>query len=218
MAREAKEQYLSKLYQFPILITTGRLAPEKRLIYLLRVFIELKKIKNDIRFVLIGDGPDLGPLLQICNSANLRTSQGSFTDETPDVIFLGNQRNVFKYLNGASLYLLNSSSEGFPNGMVEAMICDVPVMSSDCPYGPREILAPELNILQLDKAHVNSRGILMPLDNSEKNIATWVGTIASVLDDAELKTRLSKGGRERILEFDTERIISQWLSVITPPS
>jgi glycosyltransferase involved in cell wall biosynthesis len=197
-------------------VTSGRLAPEKRLIFLLRIFIELKKKKPNVRFLFIGDGPELNALLKICESANLRASQGSFDGETPDVIFVGNQRNVFKYLRGASLYLLNSSSEGFPNGMVEAMICDVPVMSSDCPYGPREILAPELNVIQLDRAIVNSRGILMPLDNSDDHLETWVRAIILVLEDTDLRTRLSQGGSERICEFDKEKIISQWLSVITP--
>ena len=102
--------------------------------------------------------------------------------------------------------------------MVEAMICDVPIMSADCPYGPREILAPELKTHQLDEAYVNTRGILMPLDNSEKNVDLWVKTIATVLEDTKLKSQLSEGGREKIREFNNDYIISQWLAIISAAS
>src|SRR5688572_7815722 len=59
LSAEPKQGNLNNLYEFPILITTGRLAREKRLDYLIKVFIALKKIRNDVRFILIGDGPEL---------------------------------------------------------------------------------------------------------------------------------------------------------------
>ena len=61
------------------MVTTGRLAPEKRLPYLIQVFMGLKKIKPDVRFVIVGDGPELKKLIILCNEANLQISEGYYT-------------------------------------------------------------------------------------------------------------------------------------------
>ena len=60
-----------------------------------------------------------------------------------DVLFPGVLNPPFTLLAQADVYALTSSKEGFPNALVEAMAVGVPVISTDCPTGPREILAPE---------------------------------------------------------------------------
>jgi glycosyltransferase involved in cell wall biosynthesis len=211
-----KEEFLDKFYESPVLVTTGRLAPEKRLSYLLKVFAELRSFKTNVKFIFIGDGPELQQLLKLCQETSLLTNYDSLNGKIPDVIFMGNQENVFKYLNGSSVFLLNSSSEGLPNGMIEAMICGIPVIASDCPYGPKEILAPELNIITVDKPHITSNGILMPLDNSKENILIWAQTINALLDDERLRDRLSDCGRERSRIYHKETIMAQWIAMLLP--
>jgi glycosyltransferase involved in cell wall biosynthesis len=180
------------------------------------VFAELRKLKNNVKFIFVGDGPELDRLLKFCNETSLLTNYDPLAVKIPDVMFMGIQENVFKYLNGSSVFLLNSSSEGLPNGMIEAMICGIPVIASDCPYGPKEILAPDVNTLGVSEPYVTSNGILMPLDNSEENLRTWAQTINSLLDDEQLRHRLSKGGRERTQIYDKEAIVAQWVAMLQP--
>ena len=59
------------------------------------------------------------------------------------ILFSGRQRNPYNYLKNSNCYVFPSLFEGFPNALVEAMICGLPVISSDCKSGPKEILSPE---------------------------------------------------------------------------
>ena len=214
-SKELKEGILEELYQHPTIVTTGRLAPEKRLPYLVQIFKELKQIKRDVRFVIVGEGPERKKIIEICEQTNLRLSEDFYTKEMPDVFLTGNQQNVFKYLHGSSLYLMNSSSEGFPNGMIEAMICGVPIISTDCPYGPREILAPEIHrSFEVIKQYNTPCGILMPLPNSNGERALWVNAIISILDNDVFRNQMVDKGKERVKEFDKTAILSKWSSLI----
>lgn len=215
LSLEPKEESMNGLYQDPILITTGRLAPEKGLKQLLHVFHGLKKKNKNLRLVIVGEGPMYNELVLTCNELKLVVHVGPNFDDLPDVILLRSQSNVFKYLKGATLYLLNSSSEGFPNGMAEAMICQVPVVSSDCPYGPREILAPEFPFLQpVSKPYRSSNGILMPMINSRDYIHVWIETLNDVLGKRELLAQLAANARERINCYHQDLLVAQWNKIV----
>lgn len=60
------------------------------------------------------------------------------------VVFLGQQANPYPYIHGARLLVLSSDYEGFGRVIAEALVCGTPVVSTDCPSGPREILQGEL--------------------------------------------------------------------------
>lgn len=218
-AQEPKDEKLERLYKNRILITSGRLAREKGLRKLIEVFGKLKAEAIDLRLVLVGDGPEKKELITLANALNLRVSTGPDFDETADVLILGNQINVYKFLHGATLYLMNSSSEGFPNGLAEAMICGVPVVAADCPYGPREILEP--NILfpaSLPKPHLSQFGILMPMLVTESDITMWTDTLRDILSKEDKRLQLAEGARERIGLFDPPSMIAKWYEIFEDSS
>lgn len=212
---EPKHENLKRLYQDTVLIVTGRLAPEKGLKSLIHVFHGLKQKMNQIRLIMLGNGPSLHELVTTCKGLDLVVHQGSDFIDLPDVVLVTDEENVFKYLTGASLYLMNSSSEGFPNGLAEAMICRVPVVSSDCPYGPREILAPEFQFLQPVAVPYHScNGMLMPMIHSENDIHVWIETLCDILGKGELLKQFTVNARERITSYDRELIAPLWHRIL----
>lgn len=214
-AGEPNPGNLARLYNDPVLITTGRLAPEKGLKSLIRIFHELNKTHTRLRLMIVGDGPLKSELITLASDLGLTVYEGLDFEDLPDVVFAGNQANVFKFLKGATLYLMNSSSEGFPNGMAEAMICGVPVASSDCPYGPREILAPELPFAgPVTRPYLSNHGILMPMIRTGSDRKVWVDLLGDVLDKKELLAELAAKGKQRMSTFEAKVIISQWHAIL----
>jgi len=113
----------------PLIVSAGRLAPEKRFADI----VEAMKIVNDKRFarlVILGDGPLRGELQALIDRLGL-------TDRAQ---LLGFQSNPMKYFQKSRLFVLSSRVEGLPNVLVEAMACGCPVVSTNCPTGPREVL------------------------------------------------------------------------------
>jgi len=111
------------------LITVGRLIPLKRFQDVLEA---MKKLDSDIELILLGDGAE---------RHNLELLSQSFSIEKR-VHFLGQVTNPFKYIKKSDLFISTSSVEGFPNVLLESMLCKTVVVSTDCLSGPREILAP----------------------------------------------------------------------------
>jgi len=115
------------------IISVGRLIPLKRNADLIKTFFELQKRDNSLELIFLGDGILKNDLVNNCIKLEIKEK----------VHFLGNVKNPFYYLNKSDLFVLNSEIEGFPNVLVEAMACGLPVISSDCKSGPREILEDE---------------------------------------------------------------------------
>jgi glycosyltransferase involved in cell wall biosynthesis len=118
------------------ILTVGALGPQKNHELLLRAFAMVKKAA-DLKCVVAGGGPpdELGKLK--------RLSEGLGIEK--DVIVLGHTENPYKYMSKAAAFVLSSDYEGFGNVIIEAMACGCPVVSTDCSFGPREIIIHEHN-------------------------------------------------------------------------
>lgn len=215
LAAESKPVKIEELYRSPVFVTSGRLSQEKGLHSIIKVFHGIKKVRPDVKLVIVGDGLCYNELITLCNELKLHIETRLNFEEFPDVLFTGAQSNVFKYLTGATFYLMNSSSEGFPNGLVEAMICKVPVISSDCPYGPREILAPDFPFSSPVTSPYNSDcGVLMPIIKSEEDEECWMKTIGELLDQKEVLFQMTEQASLRVSLFEKINVMQQWQKIL----
>ena len=115
--------------EIPVIIAVGKLKPQKDFETLIKAFAKVRtKIKA--RLIILGEGPMLSDL-------NLLVEKLNISDY---VIFEGFVQNPFKYMRNADLFVLSSKYEGLPGVLVQALACGCPVVSTDCPSGPREIL------------------------------------------------------------------------------
>lgn len=115
--------------QPPVILGAGRLAPEKGFHVLVRAFSEVRK-QIDARLMILGQGALRSDLIRLARELGVGDSV-----ELP-----GHISDPYPFMKGASVFVLSSLYEGFGNVLVEAMACGTPVVSTDCPGGPREIL------------------------------------------------------------------------------
>jgi len=121
---------LAALGDGPVIATAGRLVGVKDHPTLLRAFASLVT-RRPARLVLFGDGPLRGELEAESRELGIASR----------VLFAGYVNDPAACYAAADLFVLSSTSEGFGNVLIEAMAAGVPVVSTDAPHGPREILA-----------------------------------------------------------------------------
>ena len=113
--------------QGDLIVAAGRLVPNKNFGMLIEAFA---RADLPACLVILGEGPLRGALLAQIEQMGLRDR----------ILLPGVLDNPFAVLKRAALFALPSNAEGFPNGMVEAMACGLPVVAANCPSGPSEIL------------------------------------------------------------------------------
>jgi len=116
----------------PVVLGVGRLAPQKDFPTLIRAFARVRA-ERAARLMILGDG----------KTPDRRAELLALADElgvAEEVALPGFQPNPFAYMARASLFVLSSAWEGLPGVLVQALACGCPVVSTDCPSGPAEIL------------------------------------------------------------------------------
>lgn len=111
-------------------LAVGRLHKQKGYAQLLAAFAGAIK-QRPAHLVILGEGDDRDELQNLAAALGIASH----------VHFLGYTPNPLAYMRHASVFVLSSIAEGFGNVIVEALACGTPVISTDCPHGPREILA-----------------------------------------------------------------------------
>ncbi|HZY78382.1 MAG TPA: glycosyltransferase [Cyclobacteriaceae bacterium] len=207
----------SQLPTGPILITHCRLAPQKNLSALIRIFTILKH-NRPVKLVIMGDGELRNELISQATSARLSvysTWNNDVLHDSYDVYFVGRKSNPYSLLSKATVYAMTSAWEGFPLSLGEAMACGLPSVASDCFTGPREILAPGFSGPQpVDQPHPTDFGILLPQADNEQHIKLWSQILAQLFDDATARKRYSDAAIGRMSDLDQKEISKKWLALI----
>ena len=113
----------------PVVLAVGRLWPEKNFTFLVRAFARIAEEVQG-RLMILGEGAQREALEALIDELGLKER----------VRLPGFGANPYAFMSRAKVMALTSNWEGSPNVLVEAMACGTPVISTDCPNGPREIL------------------------------------------------------------------------------
>lgn len=170
-----------------VIMTMGRVVPQKDHITLLRALSILKKTK-DVKLLVMGD-MEQDPVY-----AGRVREQISKLGLQDSVELAGFKTNPFKYLSKASLFVLSSEFEGLPGVLVQAMACGCPVVSTDCPSGPAEILED------------GKYGKLVPVGDAEQ--------LARAMADSLNRQHHIPAIKKRANDFSVQKSVNQHLSLI----
>ena len=157
--------------EFIKLITIGRLDYGKNHKMMIKSFSEIDN-KKTVLYIL-GEGELENELKILVSKLNL----------TKRIIFLGFDNNPYKYLSKSDIFLFTSKFEGFPTVLIEALACNLAIISTDCPNGPKEILDSLENYDEENKNDITigEYGILSPVDN-EKLFTKAINTMVKDLN------------------------------------
>lgn len=207
----------------PVLVTSARLAIQKNQAPLLEIFAGLLK-RRPAKLVFVGDGELRDELTGKARALGLRVYEVWQQQEplTPDydVYFMGLQQNPFKFIRPADLFVFPSGWEGFPLALGEAMICGAAVVTTDCPTGPREMLAPATAtpVVPIRQAEPAEYGLLMPMLTEAATLKAdeqvWIDTIEQLLADPAERARLGQLAQQRMEDFTHRKIFQRWAEVI----
>ena len=175
---------LPKIYD---VLSVGNLQLIKHHEVLLQAISDVKKRHPDIKVCIVGDGPRMSKLIQLTDELQLRKN----------VDFVGFQKDVPYYYNSSRIFVHTSETEGFPNVVLEAMMCGLPCVVSNCG-----------DIIDITKDGYNSL-VIQQFDNYEG----FAKAITLLLEDKELFNMLSQNGLKTKDSFSVEDVTHKWEQV-----
>jgi len=188
----------NKEYEKFTFINVGRLEPQKNHKLLIKAF---KRANLNAKLLIIGDGYLRKDLEVLIEELELKDK----------VKLLGRQKNPGKFLSKADVFVFSSNYEGFPNVLLEALACELPIISTDCKSGPREILAPKTDFNKQTKdIEIGEYGILTPVGDIEK----MSEAMKMIYENRDLRERLKSKVKKRANDFNVEKIIKEWREAI----
>ncbi len=116
--------------EVPVVLGAGRFVAQKDFSTLIHAFAKVRQVRP-ARLIMLGSGREEEKLRALTQELDVEA----------DAAWMGFVSNPFAYMKQAAVFVLSSTWEGFGNVLVEAMAVGTPVVSTDCPSGPKEILA-----------------------------------------------------------------------------
>lgn len=165
-------------------IAVGRYVYQKGFDLLLQAWSKIEKLYPDWQLVIFGDG-DRTPYEKQMKTFGVDAKRCHLNGPTPNI--------QQEYVN-SSIFVFSSRFEGFGMVLVEAMACGLPVVSFDCPCGPKDIVRD------------GEDGLLV----ENGNIDLLASSLSRLMNDETLRQSMSKAGLKNVQRFNIEQIAEQW--------
>ena len=185
-AEQPSHAWLRNGREAPVFVAMGRLVPVKGFLDLLDAFA-LFRGKWPARLILIGEGPQRGELERRISVLGL--------DDCVDLP--GFVKNPLPFVARADAFLLSSHTEGQGIVLLEAMAVGTPIVATDCPSGPRELL------------DGGKAGLLVPVDDP----AAMAEAMHIVLHDAALRAGLREAGLRQVQRYDIKQVAVRFMDL-----
>lgn len=181
------------------IVAIGRLVDKKGFDMLLRSFARVKNEVPGARLIIIGKGPLRETLATLATQLKIDGS----------VIFSGFIKdNPYRVISRAQVFVFPSRYEGFGNTILEALNCGLPVISTNCPYGPGEILTPGSGLLT---PAVTRQDSIRQQNSKEAGLARL---IVSLLRSKRLRDKYRRAGLKRANAFTLDIMGENYLRVM----
>ena len=169
------------------IIANSRIVQEKRIDVLIKAFNILLKKNHNIRLLIVGSGNYIDTIKEMINVHN-----------RDKIVFLGFQNNPYYFLGISDLFTLTSDYEGFPNSLIEALACQLPVISTNCKSGPSEIIDDGIDGYLIEK------GDYLNLANK----------IQYLIDNPNIYNNMKKNTLKKAKKYDVASISKKYLEII----
>lgn len=174
--------------QVPIIVACARLVAQKDYATLLDAF-ELVRAKQPARLFVLGEGPLRSELEQRAHARGI----------ADDVCFFGFDKNPFKYMARSKLLMHASRAEGLPGALIQTMACGTPVVSTDCDFGPREVIT-----------RSGTDGFLAPVGDA-RALADYA---LRLLNDEPLRGAIGRAAQASASRFSTHASLARYEAAI----
>ena len=212
---EYKELFEGDNFNF---INMGRLDRQKGQWFLIRSFRGVVDHHKNARLFILGEGDLRGELEDLIKKLDLKEN----------IFLLGDQKNVFPFFRKSDCFIFSSLWEGLPLSLIESISLNIPVISTDCKTGPREILCPELDLDEkINYPYLGQYAVLtqpfpnqlffkdlneVPLSKSEKTLSEL---LIRMIEDSDFRKKYTNG-HEIAKNFDKKEIINNWNNLLKP--
>lgn len=172
-----------------VVISVARFDQQKDHKTLLHAFKKVLDVVPDCKLWLIGDGPEKDNMQRLTRDLDI----------TENVVFFGWIQSPQKLYKKSKIFVLSSNWEGFPLTLIEAMMNHIPVIATNCEFGPSEIIGR------------NKYGFLVPMKD-EKSLAD---KIVRLLKNDEMRKRYTIAGYERSKKYVQDTMLKKYKDIIT---
>lgn len=173
----------------PTILAMGRLHWQKGFDLAIRAMAMLVGEFPDWQMVILGEGPERPRLESLRSDLGLASC----------VHLPGSVPRPASWLRGAKVFLMSSRTEGFPNALCEAMAVGLPVVSTDCPSGPADLITPEEDGLLVATGDVNA----------------IAGGLRRLLESASLRSQLAARAPATVARYHPDVVLPQWEALLS---
>lgn len=140
-------------------------------------------LRYNYKLVFVGDGPDMRAVKDFT----------SLSGDSENIVFVGMQNNPYKWIRNSTILVHSSKTEGLPTVLLEAMACEVPIISTNCKTGPKEIL------------DYGKAGVLVDVGDEE----AMYNSIKELLESKDKRFEYIQNGNSQLKKFSKQLILNK---------